>query len=130
MKTEITKPILICTLEEKGIQICGMTGQELKDSDPDILNIEETYIYFRKIETDKEKRIVYLNPDEEIHREQIEKILLSFFQEDFENRFEELESCWENFGNYCIAYRGGSGYVYTIWQFKDDDIFDNHSITK
>ena len=104
------------------IQTCGISDiAEVLDGDPDLLNIGGTRVLFTEVETDDCKWIVYLNHDADITREQIENILFLFFTVHPARHFKLQECSWSNFQNLCIAYRGGTGYRYTIWKLKDDE---------
>lgn len=48
-----------------------------------------------------------------------EQMLLGFFHKDFKEFFESVHSTWQDFEALTqgIAYRGGSGYTYSIWKY-------------
>ena len=49
------------------------------------------------------------------------EMLIRFFQDDFKIWFTSVECSWKNFDglNFGIAYRGGSGYSYSIWNYRN-----------
>jgi hypothetical protein len=100
------------------IEQIGMSDiSEVMDTNPDMLNIDEHRIYFVEFDTDYSKWIVYLNTEADIRRERIEKILLCFFGNDWQDNFKLQERNWAAFKHNCIAYRGSQGVHYEIWKY-------------
>ncbi len=54
------------------------------------------------------------------NNEGIEEALGEFISDGFKNYFQEIKSSWENFESkkFNIAYRGGAGYTYSIWEYQ------------
>ena len=91
---------------------------EVMVGDPDILNIKGNRIHFVEFDTADNKWIVYLDTGSGIDRNKIEKILLSFFSDTWEQDFQLRERSWSQFKHNCIAYRGSQGVFYEIWKYK------------
>lgn len=92
----------------------------LFEGDPDLLKIDCSQILFIDIETKEHHFIIYLDCEYEVENERIEQRLKEFFSADYKELFENPEkNTWDTFnGNSdIIAYRGGSGYVYTLWAY-------------
>lgn len=103
------------------IQQIGMSDiSDVMQGNPDMLNIEGNTINFVEFDTAASKWIVYLNSEADIKREKIEKILLRFFSDSWQEHFELRRRCWSEFKHNCIAYRGSQGVFYEIWKFKQD----------
>lgn len=85
------------------------------DGDPDILRCDGKRLYFINIELNGKRYV--LTHDEFNDKEK--EMLTRFFQEDFRQYFRGLPCSWETFeaADRAIAYRGGSGYVYSIWGY-------------
>ena len=85
------------------------------EGDPDILRCDGNRLYF--IDTVLDGKRYVLTHDEVCDTER--EILKHFFEEDFRSHFELFPCHWEAFNDAerAIAYRGGSGYVYTIWGY-------------
>lgn len=104
-----------------------MQENEIKDvlhlfeGDPDIMNINGYKLLFIDLELNKEERIViYLDAEYKATNEEIENRLLLFYQDNFQEYFEKPEyNTWETFYQQkdIIAYRGGKGYSYTLWNY-------------
>ena len=102
----------------------------LFDGDPDQLRIEGETVQFTDLE-DKDKgvrTVLYSNHagcDEDI----VVKMLQEFYEEDEDGRgthrkyYDDLESTNENMRNIetGIAYRGGAGYIFALYNYKDND---------
>ena len=93
----------------------------LFEADPDIMNINGYKLLFIDLELNKEERIViYLDAEYKATNEEIENRLLLFYQDNFQEYFEKPEyNTWETFYQQkdIIAYRGGKGYQYTLWNY-------------
>lgn len=98
-----------------------MTDEELAefvidmifDSDPDKINIYGYESYCAQINNHV---IVYGDLDESELQ-----LVSDFYNEGFQDKFFHVENTWENYEDdryINIAYRGGKGYVYTIWRKK------------
>lgn len=89
----------------------------LFEGDPDMLKIDDYITYFMDLTVNDTKYII-TNSDEPDDFE----ILKKFFSDDFKESFETTEpnnwESWEQLNN-GIAYRGGKGYVYTIWKLNN-----------
>lgn len=86
------------------------------EGDPDYLMLNGEKILFDANEINGDRYVLYLSESGE--NMEAENILSSFFSDNFEKKFTKLESLWENFGEKCIAYRGGEGCIYSIWKFN------------
>jgi hypothetical protein len=95
---------------------------EANSGDPDYFMMDGRRCSFFDYDYECEKYVVYIS-DEEID-EISQKMLVKFFAHDYRDHFsresehgESLRS-WDDFEalDYAIAYRGGVGYVYTIWR--------------
>lgn len=85
----------------------------LMEGDPDIIRCEGHKLYF--IAT-VQNGVQYVLTSDEVN-EQEKKMLTEFHQDDFKENYSVGECSWETFdgASNAIAYRGGSGYCYTIW---------------
>lgn len=85
----------------------------LMEGDPDIIRCESHKLYF--IAT-VQNGVRYVLTSDEVN-EQEKKMLTEFHQDDFKENYSVGECSWETFdgASNAIAYRGGSGYCYTIW---------------
>ncbi len=85
------------------------------EGDPDILRCEGSRLCF--ISTVQNGKRYVLTHDEASDTER--QILTRFYQPDFQSHFEALPCSWEAFeaADRAIAYRGGSGYAYSIWGY-------------
>lgn len=83
--------------------------------DPDILRCDGNRLYFMATELNGKRYV--LTHDEADDKEK--EMLTRFYQPDFQDHFEALPCSWEAFEatDRAIAYRGGSGYVYSIWGY-------------
>jgi hypothetical protein len=98
---------------------------EANSGDPDYFMMDGRRCTFFDYDYECEKYVVYIS-DEEID-EIAERMLKKFFAHDYGDYFsresehgESLRS-WEDFEaqQYAIAYRGGAGYLYTIWKYEE-----------
>lgn len=89
---------------------------EILDNNPEKLNIEDNIIHFVDIDTENSKWIIYHSPNPDIDKKSIEKILITFFGENWEQFFERKACLWSEFKDNCIAYRAAKGTAYTIWK--------------
>lgn len=95
------------------------------EGDPDMLKLpgtiydDDVVVTFDNFEYKNTQYVVYEDVVYEGDDSRIEPILTDFFSEDWKDKFEKLESNWNNFYPGTIAYRGGSGYTYTIWKIKN-----------
>ena len=85
------------------------------EGNPDILRCDGTRLCF--ISTVQNGKRYVLTHDEADDTEK--EILTRFYQPDFQDHFDALPCSWEAFeaAARAIAYRGGSGYVYSIWSY-------------
>lgn len=88
----------------------------MMEGDPDILRCNDRKLYFIDVELGGKKFI--LTSDEV--NEQEKKMLTEFHQDDFKERYSVGECNWPTFNEAknAVAYRGGKGYVYTIWLYN------------
>lgn len=91
----------------------------LFEGDPDMIKINGTTGYFMSYN----HKILYVSTSDDANNE-IEDLLRKFYSEDFKSYFtNETPQTWENYDSEDfngIAYRGGSGYVYTIWKYINE----------
>lgn len=88
----------------------------IMEGDPDIIKCEgQDKLYFCTIKLGDKKFVL---TSYEPTKEQIE-MLRAFHVEDWRKHYSKTESTWKNFKQLtnAIAYRGGEGYVYTIWNY-------------
>lgn len=88
----------------------------LMEGDPDILRCNERKIYFMDIDLGNTKFIL---TSDEVNNEE-KRMLAEFHQDDYKERYTVGECNWETFDNApnAVAYRGGKGYLYTIWLYN------------
>ena len=87
----------------------------MMEGDPDIIRCNGRKLYFITI---VQNGVQYILTSDEVS-EQAKKMLTEFHQDNFKDNYSVGECSWENFDGAfnAIAYRGGSGYVYTIWNY-------------
>lgn len=87
----------------------------MMEGDPDIIRCNGHKLYFI---TTVQNGVQYILTSDEVS-EQAKKMLTEFHQENFKENYSVGECSWETFNgaSNAIAYRGGSGYVYTIWNY-------------
>lgn len=89
----------------------------LFEGDPDMIKEGGYIVYFMDVKINDTLYIIVSDDSEP----ELNDCLESFFKEDFDNEWEYSElNNWESFWQYdniAIAYRGGKGYVYSIWHF-------------
>lgn len=85
----------------------------LMEGDPDIIRCSGRKLYFI---TTVQDGVQYVLTSDEVN-DQEKKMLTEFHQDDFKENYSVGECNWETFNDAsnAIAYRGGSGYCYTIW---------------
>jgi hypothetical protein len=95
---------------------------EANSGDPDYFMMDGRRCSFFDYDYERAKYVVYIS---EGINEIAERMLKKFFAPDYIDHFsresehgESLRS-WEDFESlqYAIAYRGGAGYIYTIWKY-------------
>ena len=93
------------------------------EGDPDMINIFGYTSYFMDVEPENsDYKYIIVSDDVSDVQDYLER----FFSEDFETEWQLTEpNDWDSFWhneekNETIAYRGGRGYVYKIWQFKNN----------
>lgn len=90
----------------------------LFEGDPDMINIFGYTSCFMDFETDENHYVIVSGDVSDV-----EDYLERFFSDDFQNDWELTEpNNWDSFWHNeekkeTIAYRGGRGYVYTVWKF-------------
>lgn len=86
---------------------------DLFEGDPDMINISGEKVLFTSIANDSV--VIYIDPSYTADNAEIETILFDFFSSE---NVEPIENNWDNFHgtNRSIAYRGGSGYCYSIYR--------------
>jgi len=94
---------------------CGKI-RDIWNTDPDYFNYDDL-LKVPFVETCDKYIIV---PDYYEISEEAKEMLISFFEDNFKTVFDSLVSSWDVFmgTERGIAYRGGSGYVYSIWMYK------------
>ncbi len=100
-----------CNPDDKNFEALSML-----DSDPDIIKCEDCEkLYFITIEREGKKFV--LTSDETTPEQN--KMLTDFHTENWNENYSATESTWANFNalTNSIAYRGGKGYNYTIWDY-------------
>lgn len=85
------------------------------EGNPDIIRCNGKKLYFMSTVLNGKRYVLTHDEVDSIERE----MLTRFFEEDFRRYFETLPCEWKAFdgAERAIAYRGGSGYVYTIWDY-------------
>ena len=85
------------------------------EGDPDIIRCNGKKLYFMSTVLNGKRYVLTHDEVDATERE----MLTRFFEEDFRRYFEPLPCEWKAFdgAERAIAYRGGSGYVYTIWDY-------------
>lgn len=94
---------------------------DLFESDPDILRIMSSEISFTEVDIDEKTSFVIFTESEIAYNSEIKEMLSLFYADNFQDYFTRLASSWTVFRSLVsgIAYRGGRGYCYTIWERKD-----------
>lgn len=89
----------------------------LMEGDPDIIRCDGRKMYFMCIERDGTQFII---TSEEVGEKE-RQMLIEFHQDDFQNTYSIGECSWEAFNKAenAVAFRGGKGYVYTIWLYNN-----------
>ncbi|NDV64001.1 hypothetical protein D0T60_01890 [Bacteroides sp. 224] len=97
------------------------------EGDPDELRIDGHTVLFIDIQNleNTKQTIIYLDGSYEVNEDEIIKRLTEFYSVDengadsFELHYNRIESTNENMRNLKngIAYRGGKGYVYSLYTF-------------
>ena len=85
------------------------------EGDPDIIRCNDNKLYFIAPVVNGKRYVLTHDEVDATERE----MLTHFFDEDFMKYFEALPSNWDVFNRAerAIAYRGGSGYLYSIWGY-------------
>lgn len=85
------------------------------EGNPDIIRCNGKKLYFMSAVLNGKRYVLTHDEVDSTERE----MLTRFFEEDFRRYFETLPGEWKAFdgAERAIAYRGGSGYVYTIWDY-------------
>jgi len=122
---------VLCAGDEKYITKAEKDGEiiDLFNCDPDYIRINNIKIPFVQYEVNNVSYIVlpdyalekgYCDETDNIDNDKLTEILIAFFKKDFKLNFKSIESKWSNFDseNNIIAYRGGNGYVYSLWLYK------------
>lgn len=91
----------------------------LLECDPDKVKIGDNETHFTSLDYAGEKLVCYMGRyDSQVDNKALD-IIFAFFQEDFKENFEILNSQgWEAYEaeETAIAYRGGGGYFYSLWK--------------
>ena len=109
---------LFVFMEENGF--CDV--YDLFQSDPDILRIKNSEVSFTEVDINENTTVViYADSEYEASEGEIKDILRRFYTDNFQDYFTNPDSSWTVFRSLVngIAYRGGQGYHYTIWEHKD-----------
>lgn len=90
-------------------------GLKYLEGDPDIMRCDGNKTYFMSVELNGTKYVLVHQEISETEKEMLEH----FHHDDFKQHFSTLPSSWDAFetASNAIAYRGGSGYCYTIWNY-------------
>lgn len=99
------------------------------EGDPDKLNFDGCVVSYYTLEgcEDKKQYIIIAGFDDfgnyEV-RQKVEEGLRLFYSENYKDHYEEMpEQSWQSFqsmkGKMLIAYRGGYGYTYSLYQRKE-----------
>lgn len=85
------------------------------EGDPDILRCDGSRLCFISTVQNGKRHVLTLDKASDTERQ----MLTRFFEEEFRRHFEPLPCSWGAFesARRAIAYRGGSGYVYSIWGY-------------
>lgn len=109
---------LFSFMEENGF--CDV--YDLFQSDPDILRIAGSEVSFTEVDIDENTAfIIYSDSEYQVPESEIKGMLQRFYADNFRDYFANLDSSWKVFRSLVngIAYRGGQGYHYAIWEHKD-----------
>lgn len=88
----------------------------LLEGDPDIVKCEgQDKLYFCTVELEGKKFVLTSDETSPQQKEMLKK----FHIENWKEHYSATESTWDDFRNLpnTIAYRGGEGYTYTIWNY-------------
>lgn len=91
-------------------------------SDPDILRIMGSEVSFTEVDINENTAfVIYSDSEYQATESEIKGMLQRFYADNFRDYFTNLDSSWKVFRSLVngIAYRGGQGYHYTIWEHKD-----------
>jgi hypothetical protein len=91
-------------------------------SDPDILRIKNSEVSFTEVAINENTTFVIYNDSEYQSTEsEIKTMLQRFYSDNFKYYFTKSDCSWSVFRRLVngIAYRGGKGYHYAIWEHKD-----------
>lgn len=108
---------LFSFMEENGF--CDV--YDFFQSDPDILRIMGSEISFTEVDIDEKTSFVIFTESKITYDSEIKEMLSLFYTDNFQDFFTNRVSSWALFRSLVsgIAYRGGRGYCYTIWEYKD-----------
>ena len=84
--------------------------------DPDKMKCNGRELHFIETELDGTRYVLTNTEVNDVERE----VLTHFWQDNFTDYFKELPCTWAAYdkADNVIAYRGGSGYVYSIWGYQ------------
>lgn len=109
---------LFAFMEENGF--CDV--YDFFQSDPDILRIMGSEVSFTEVDINENTAfVIYSDSEYQATESEIKGMLQRFYADNFRDYFTNLDSSWKVFRSLVngIAYRGGQGYHYTIWEHKD-----------
>lgn len=95
---------------------------DLFQSDSDILRIKNSEVSFTEVDINENTTFVIYNDSEyQATESEIKTMLQRFYADNFKDNFTELECSWSVFRRLVngVAYRGGKGYHYAIWEHQD-----------
>lgn len=95
---------------------------DLFQSDPDILRIAGSEVSFTEVDINENTAfIIYSDSEYRATESEIKDMLQRFYADNIRDYFTNLDSSWKVFRSLVngIAYRGGQGYHYAIWEHKD-----------
>jgi len=90
---------------------------QLFEGDPDMLKISGETVLFTDFTYNGEQFVLYLDGSYIGDNEEIERMLSIFYTDEYQLSFDSIEGGWGVFRDGMIAYRGGSGYYYSIWKY-------------
>lgn len=89
------------------------------EGDPDLLRIDGETVLFMDIKNyeNTDRTVIYLDGSYSVDESEIVKRLTEFYNNEC-NRIESTQANMDNMQN-GIAYRGGKGYTYALYKFKN-----------
>ena len=97
-----------------------MNGYKIKTAK--VLRIKNSEVSFTEVEVDENVRfVIYSDSEYQATESEIKTMLQRFYADNFKDYFTESDCSWSVFWRLVngVAYRGGKGYHYVIWEHKD-----------